>query len=61
MAVQEAALASLMGLIELFDAETKINTLIPTWKKICTNNDERLALSSSKFIGPFLWSCKGIF
>ena len=58
--VQEAALRSLMDFAEILDIETRMTTLIPSWKKICASNNPKLVLITAELFGSFMWRAKSL-
>lgn len=56
--VQQAALKHFMDLAEIFDGECRLSTLIPFWKKICSQHTPKLALIVAELFGQFMWKAK---
>lgn len=59
--VQESSFENLMKLCDSMDAETKIAVLIPTWRRICSEESQKLpklSLKTAELFGQFLWKTK---
>ena len=56
--VRQAAIQSIISLFDTFDAETRANTMIPLWKKLCEDKTTGTVLLVAKQFGPFLWQIR---
>ncbi|KAI8916344.1 armadillo-type protein [Gorgonomyces haynaldii] len=56
--VRNAAVESLVSLLDFFDPETRSSTLIPMWKKLADDKSPQSVLLIAKHFGQFLWQTK---
>ncbi len=61
ISVQESALENLMILADSMDAEARIATLIPIWKRICSDPTSRIAAKAAEYFGQFMWKAKSMY
>jgi HEAT repeat len=58
--VREAAVESILGLLEFLDAETRSVTIVPMWKKLCEDKSGRMPYLIAKTFGQFMFFARSI-
>ncbi|KAL5036572.1 hypothetical protein BDV3_005775 [Batrachochytrium dendrobatidis] len=53
--VRKAAMDNLMELLEVLDADTKLVSIIPLWRRLCDERPQGIMVSIVKHLGAFLW------
>lgn len=56
--VRESAAKSVLELLEIFDSETRTNTIIPMWKKFCEDPVGKIPVLVASTIGQFMYKTK---
>lgn len=56
--VREAAVESILGLLTFFDSETRLNTVIPMWKKLCEDKIGHMPNLIAKSFGLFMYNIR---
>ncbi|KAJ3410634.1 Serine/threonine-protein phosphatase 4 regulatory subunit 4 [Chytridiales sp. JEL 0842] len=58
--VREAALSNMANLVEFADDSTKLNVILPLWRRMCDEMPFRLLRLLCKEFGRFFFNCKGV-